>query len=134
MDRQLDGRFDKVQKTYGSEAFDKGILLFNGNLHFPVCLLLRRVPHPLVCRSAITCCGYVVASRCWQNFTLSRGGSLILNELVIFSLLINGATAVGCYQFNGLSLARDVSTLIPSATKVYSARAETADMDTVKGW
>lgn len=99
-----------------------------------VCLLLKRVPHPSVSRSAITCCWYMVASRCWQNFTLSQGGGLILNKLMIFSLLINGATAVDCYQFSGLSLAGDVSTLIPSTTKVYSARAETTEMNTVKGW
>lgn len=35
MDRQLDGRLDKVQKMYGLEAFDKDILLlFSGHLHF----------------------------------------------------------------------------------------------------
>lgn len=135
MDRQLDGRFDKVQKMYGLEVFDKDILLlFSGHLHFPVCLLLRGVPHPSVSRSAITCCWYMVASRCWQNFTLSQGGGLILNKLMIFSLLINGATAVDCYQFSGLSLAGDVSALIPSTTKVYSARAEITEMNTLKGW
>lgn len=132
MDRQLDGRLDKVQKMYGLEAFDKDILLlFSGHLNFPVCLLLRGVPHPSVSRSAITCCWYMVASRCWQNFTPSQGGGLILNKLMISSFLINGATAVDCYQFSGLSLAGDVSTLIPSTTKVYSARAETTEMNTL---
>lgn len=58
MDRQLDGMFDKVQKTYGLEAFDKDILLlFSGHLHFPVCLPLRGVTHPLASRSAITAVG-----------------------------------------------------------------------------
>lgn len=75
----------------------------------------------------------MVASRCWQHFTLSQGGGLILNKL-IFSLLINGATAVDCYQSIGFSLAGDVSVLIPSTTKVFSARAETTEMNTLKGW
>lgn len=133
MDRQLDGWFDKVQKTYGLEVFYKDILLFSGHLHFSVCLPLREVPHPLASRSAITSCWYMVASKYWQNFTLSWGRSLILSKLMIFSLLTNGATAVDCYQSIGFSLAGDVSVLIPSTTKVYSARAETTKMNTVKG-
>lgn len=64
----------------------------------------------------------------WRSYS-----EQIFSEL-IFSLLINGATAVDCYQSIGFSLAGDVSVLIPSTTKVFSARAETTEMNTLKGW
>lgn len=41
----------------------------------------------------------------------------MLNRLMIFAFQISRATAAECYQFSGLSVARDVSTLTPSTTK-----------------
>lgn len=39
------------------------------------------------------------------------------NRLMISAFQLSRAAAVECYQFSGLSVARDISTLVPSTTK-----------------
>jgi len=41
----------------------------------------------------------------------------MLNRLMVFAFQISRARAVECYQWSGLSVARDISTLMPSTTE-----------------